>query len=160
MDYVNCDDTKTSELLSKTYQSQQGGGWGLYRVIGSYESLCTSVFTILGGITLTVSLFVSRVPDSAGTLTILNNPVFLFVILAIMIVITFVAPALYNKAGSYWAKYADVHQLGNRLFFHFGSLGHDKEIATDVRMYARTRFVRSTIVAKRLHSLRTVCLLI
>ncbi len=139
MDYVNCDDTKTSELLSKIYQSQQGGGWGLYRVIDSYEALCTSVFTILGGITLTVSLFVSRVPDSAGALTILNNPVFLFVILAIMLAITYIAPALQNKAGSYWAKYADAHLLGNRLFVHFGSLGHDKEIATDVRMYAQDK---------------------
>ena len=38
MDFVSIDDAKTHELLSQIRQNQNGGGWGLYRVIGSYES--------------------------------------------------------------------------------------------------------------------------
>lgn len=139
MDYVNLDETKTAELLSTIRQNQNGGGWGLYRVIGNYETLCSSVLTILGGISLTVSLFASHVPESAGAYTILNNPLFLVFVIAVMLVITYAAPALSNKAGSYWALHADSHNLGNRIFCYFGWLGYDREIATDVRMYRQDK---------------------
>lgn len=139
MDYVNLDETKTAELLSTIRQNQNGGGWGLYRVIGSYEDLCSSVLTLLGGIFLTVSLFASRVPESAGAYTVLNNPLFVVLVIAVMLVITYIAPALSNKAGSYWALNADSHNLGNRMFSFFGWLGYRKDIATDVRMYRQDK---------------------
>ena len=74
MDYANLDKTKTAELLSTIRQNQGGTGWGLSRVFMNYEMLCSSVFTLLGGISLTVTLFTCRVPESAGGYTILNNP--------------------------------------------------------------------------------------
>lgn len=140
MDYVNCDDTHTSDLLYKIYQNLQGGGWGFYRVIGQYESLCTAFLTICGGIALTVSLFTCKVPDAAGDYTVLNHPLLVLFVIALMLDVTFIAPALSNKAGSYWAKHADSHNLGNRLFGFFGWLGFKKDIATDVRMYAQDKF--------------------
>ena len=139
MDYVNLDETKNAELLSTIRQNGNGGGWGLYRVIDNYEALCSSVLTLLGGISLTVSLFASRVPESAGAYTILNNPMFIILVIAIMLMITYIAPALSNKAGSYWALNADSHNLGNRMFGFFGWLGHRKEIATDVIMYRQDK---------------------
>ena len=139
MDYVSLDETKTEELLSTIIQNQKGGGWGLYRVIENYEELCSSVLTLLGGISLTVSLFVSRVPESAGAYTVLNNPLFVFLVIAVMLVITYIAPALSNKAGSYWALNADSHNLGNRKFGFFGFLGYRRDIATDVRMYRQDK---------------------
>ncbi len=40
------------------------------------------------------------------------------------------------KAGSYWVKYADENQLGNRLFgFWLGELGNSRSKAMDVRIY-------------------------
>ena len=139
MDYVNLDETKNAELLSTIRQNQNGGGWGLYRVLESYEALCSSVLTLLGGISLTVSLFVSRVPESAGVYTVLNNPLFVVLVIAVMLVITYIAPALSNKAGSYWALNADSHNLGNRMFSFFGWLGYHRDIATDVRMYRQDK---------------------
>ena len=135
MDYVNLDDSRTSELLSTIGQNQGGTGWGLHRVISNYESLCSAVFTILGGIALTVSLFVSKVPESAGAYTVLNNPLFIVLILAVMFTIIYVAPALSNKAESYWALSVRFLNQANRLYSFFGSLGYQRSIATDVRMY-------------------------
>lgn len=63
-DYVNLDDTHTSELLSTIRQSDNGSGWGLKRVIGCCEDLLSSLFTMLGGLALTVSLFVTKVPPT------------------------------------------------------------------------------------------------
>ncbi len=139
MDYADLDETETAELLYTIRQNQRGGGWGLYRVIGNYESLCSSVLTLLGGISLTVSLFISSVPESAGAYTVLNNPLFVVLVIGVMLVITYIAPVLSNKAGSYWALNADSHKYGNRLFGFWGFLGYHTEIATDVRMYRQDK---------------------
>ena len=134
-DYVNLDDTHTAEMLSTIRQNFNGGGWGLGRVLECYGELCSSIFTLLGGLALTISLFVIKVPSDAGTLTILNNPFVVLGVIVIMLAVTFIAPMLNNKAGSYYAKHADDHNLGNRLFNFFGVLGHIRILATDVRMY-------------------------
>lgn len=139
MDYVNLDETETAELLSTIRQNQNGGSWGLYRVIENYEAFCSSVLTILGGISLTVSLFVSCIPENAGAYTVLNNPLFVILVIAVMLVITYIAPALSNKAGSYWALNADSHNLANRMSCFFGLLGYHRDIATDVRMYRQDK---------------------
>ncbi len=134
-DYVNLDDTHTAEMLSTIRQNFNGGGWGLGRVIECYEELCSSILTILGGVALTVTLFVSKVPTNAGELTILNNPLVVLSIIVVMLAVTFIAPMLNNKANSYYAKYSNANNLGNRLLNFFGILGHIRVFATDVRMY-------------------------
>ena len=138
-DYVNLDDTHTAEILSAIRQNFNGGNWGLARVIECYGELLSSVFTILGGLTLTVTLFVSKVPTNAGELTILNNPLVILSVIAVMLAVTFIAPMLNNKAGSYYAKHANDHNLGNRLFGFFGYLGYYSSLATDVRMYRQDK---------------------
>ena len=138
-DYVNLDDTHTAEMLSSIRQSFHGGGWGLARVLECCDELCSSIFTLLGGLALTVSLFVIKVPSDAGSLTILNNPLVVFGVIIIMLAVTFIAPILNNKAGSYYAKHADDHNLGNRLFSFFGYLGYYSTLATDVRMYQQDK---------------------
>lgn len=135
MDYIDIDETKTYELISTIRENQNGGGWGLFRVIDNYEDLLSAIFTMIGGISLTISLFSSRVPESAGVYTILNNPLLITVLIVVMLFVTYAAPALANKAGSYWALYANSHNLGNRLFRFFGHLGYERDVATDVRMY-------------------------
>lgn len=138
-DYVNLDDTHTAEMLSTIRQNFNGGGWGLVRVNECYGELLSSVFTILGGLALTISLFVVKVPSDAGTLTILNNPLVVLGVIAVMLAVTFVAPMLDNKAGSYYAKHANSHNLGNRLFGFFGYLGYYSTLATDVRIYRQDK---------------------
>lgn len=135
MDYVTIDDIKTHERLSTIKQNQNGGGWGLIRVIWNYDSIISAIFTFIGGIALTVSLFVKAVPQGSGRLTALNNPVFIFAVIGIMLLVTCISPALSNKAGSYYANRAENHNLGNRLFGFFGWLGHSREYASDVRIY-------------------------
>ena len=139
MDYVSLDETHTSELLSTIRQNMNGGGWGFYRVINCYEELCSSILTILGGLTLTVSLFVTKVPAGAGSLAAMNNPLVVIGVIILMLAVTFIAPVLNNKAGSYYAKHADSHNLGNRLFSFFGWLGYYTELAADVRMYRQDK---------------------
>ncbi len=149
MDFVSIDDTKTHEMLSTIDQNQNGGGWGLYRVIGNYEAIVSAILTLLGGIALTVTLFTQPVPESAGSLTVLNNPLFVLAVIFVMLAVTYIAPALSNKAGSYYAHRADSHNLANRLFGFFGWLGYHQEFATDMRIY------RQDIICDKYNSSKT-----
>ena len=139
MDFACLDNTHTTELLSIIRQNMNGGGWGLFRVIASYEALCSSVLTIFGGLALTVTLFVSKVPGSTGSLIALDNPLVVIGVIALMLAITVIAPMLNSKANSYYAKHADSHNLENRLFSFFGWLGYYSNLATDVRIYRQDR---------------------
>lgn len=139
MDYAELDRTETSTLDSTIHQNMSGGGWGIYRVLKNYEALCSSLFTLLGGISLTVSLFASRVPADAGAYTLLNHPVSVLLMIAAMLLITYLAPALSNKADSFRALHADSFNLENRLFSFWGWLGHKKEYAADMRIYRQDK---------------------
>ncbi|MGN1410135.1 MAG: ABC transporter ATP-binding protein [Eubacteriales bacterium] len=140
MDYVDVDDPKTHQLLSTIRQNENGGGWGLFRVADNIETLLSSLMSLFGGISLTFSLFTRRVPDSAGAYTVLNNPLFIVLIVAVMLAITYFSPMLSNKADSYYAKNSSNHNLANRLFGFFGFLGYISEDAADVRIYRQDKF--------------------
>lgn len=139
MDFPIIDDTKTHELLSTIRQNSNGGGWGLHQVVGNYERLLSAIFTITGGVALTISLFTTKVPEYAGELVILNNPIFIIGLIIIMLAIIYIAPVLANKAGSYSALNSGTHNLANRLFGFFGWLGYRKDCAADVRIYRQDR---------------------
>ena len=135
MDYPDADNPKTHELYNTIEQNRNGGGWGLNQVYGHIEGILSGLITFLGGVALTVSLFTSRVPDTAGGFTVLNSPLFVLLIIAVMLAITYIAPLLANKAGSYYALNSDSHNFANRMFGYFGFLGFRKEFSEDIRIY-------------------------
>ena len=146
MDFADMDDSHVQELRSRIWQNTDSGGWGLYKLIYSFEAIISSVMSIISAILLTASLFILPVTAGSGGLMILNHPVFILLIIAIMFGVTFAAPLLSVKAGSYWVKYADENQLGNRLFgFWLGHLGNDRSKALDVRIYRQDILSRNNL---------------
>lgn len=136
-DYVNLDETKNAELLTTIRQNRNGGDWGLRRALDNFTENCSSLLGILGGFSLTVSLFV--IPVKAEAYTWLNSPWTVVLTVLAMLGITLAAPVLLNKAESYWAKNADMHRLANRLFSFFGDLGFRRKLAADVRTYEQEK---------------------
>ena len=108
MDFENLDDSKTHELLSTIKQNQNGGGWGLFRVCDSFERLISSCFTILGGLSLTITLFISKVPENSGDFVILNHPLFVLLVIILMVGITLLSPYFYYKGEKYFPVYSEV----------------------------------------------------
>ena len=136
MDFVRLDSPDTHKLKSTIMQNTNGGGWGLTRLVwGRSGNLIAPIFSILGGLTLTVSLFTSRVPESAGAWTFLNNPVFLAVLITVMIAVPCVSSAISNLAESYYAKHSADHNLANRLFGWFEFLGFKQPEAANMRVF-------------------------
>lgn len=134
MDFVTVDDPETHKKLSTIQQSMNGGGWGLSLAFFNFEGIFASVFSLFGGISLTVSLFTSSVPDGSPY-GWLNHPLFAVGLVGIMILITWFVPFLRTYADGFFAKMAGQHNMANRLFSFVGWLGFKREYATDVRMY-------------------------
>lgn len=146
MDFADMDDGYVQELRSRIWQNTDSGGWGLYKLIDSFDAIIRSVMSIISAILLTVSLFILPVTSGNRVLTTLNHPIFILIIIVIMFGVTFAAPMLSVKAGSYWVKYADENQLGNRLFgFWLGDLGNDRSKALDVRIYRQDILSRANL---------------
>lgn len=146
MDFADMDDSHVQELRSRIWQNTDSGGWGLYKLIYSFDAIIRSIMSMISAILLTASLFILPVTTNSGELTILNHPVFLLLLIVVMFGVTFAAPLLSVKAGSYWVKYADENQLGNRLFgFWLGNLGNDRSKALDVRIYRQDILSRNNL---------------
>lgn len=142
MDFIDIDDSRTHDLYYKIQQFRSGGDFGLPRVLRIFEELVLALFTILGGIVLTVSLFTSKVPGSAGAYTVLNHPLFLLAVFAVMFATIYLAPALSTKANRFWVKNADKRMEGNRFFrFQLNFMAYKTDLAADVRIYRQDRFM-------------------
>ena len=137
MDYALVDDTKIHEKLDTLEQYSSGSGRSLRRVIWFYDMILSGVVSLFGGFSLSVSLFTSKVPESAGGLTTLNNPLFIVLIIGLLLAVTYLSPLFVVKADAVWSKSANNHNLSNRLFGFYGFLGHRNEKAGDVRMYCQ-----------------------
>lgn len=135
MDYCILDDPKTMQDFSTIQQNQNGGGWGIARSLSLLEELFSAIFTLLGGLSLTVTLFTCKVPDGTGWLTMLNSPLLPILIIGALLALTYAETKLSNKADSYFVANHGTHNLVNRLFSYFGFLGKDEKIAPDIRLY-------------------------
>lgn len=135
IDYADADKQETHDLRAQIRQHENWAGWGLARIPEMYQIGLRNIIGIFSGIALTVSLFTYPVPETAGKLTVLNNPIFVLVLAGIMIAVSFIAGRFSAKALEYWSKGADVATMGNRMFSYFTFFGQKKERSADVRMY-------------------------
>ena len=84
MDFADMDDSYVQELRSRIWQNTDSGGWGLYKLIDSFDAIIRSVMSIISAILLTASLFILPVTSGNRVLTILNHPIFILIIIAII----------------------------------------------------------------------------
>ena len=141
LDFSELDKQENHDLRAQIQQNENWSSWGLMRVEEAYIGAVSSVIGLLSGIALTVSLFTSPVPESAGWLTVLNNPVFILVLAAMMVVVSILAGNLSAKSMRCWSDFAEEATFGNRLFGHFGFIGQDKERSIDIRMNNQQKLV-------------------
>ena len=141
LDFADMDKQQTRDLRNQIRQNEQWSGWGLTRIPVFLKKFLQSAIGIAGGITLSVSLFTSKLPKSAGRLTILNHPAFIVLLAAIMILISLFAGKFYAKSISSLSKVSETATFGNRLFGFFGFLGSQKERSSDIRIYQQDQLI-------------------
>lgn len=142
MDFAALDDPRTHDLYSLIEQNQNWANWGLMRLWEQFEQAFTALVQIVGAAVLSVSLFTLKVP-AGSSLAVLNHPLFLVGILAIMGGVSVLSPMLRNQTGKYWVRYTDQATFGNRLFSFFGyNMLMGRERALDIRIYRQERICR------------------
>ncbi len=142
MDYCDVDDTATNELYARIVEAQAGGAWGLFKLFENIEMLFGAVFSFFGGISLTVSLFTSRIPEAAKQFAFLEHPLFLIGLIALMFLITYLSPVFYVKAWSRFTDNSEAHLFTNRQFIHYSLRITNKALATDMRIYEQHKLYR------------------
>ena len=143
LDYSELDKQENHDLREQIKQNEQWSGWGLMRVHEIYSGAVTGILGLLSGTVLTVSLFTAPVPNSAGWLVVLNDPIFALVLAAGILIISILAGRLSARAMQCWGDFSEEATFGNRRFGHFGFLGRDKKRAIDIRMNDQQRLVRA-----------------
>ena len=140
LDFSELDKQENHDLRAQIRQNENWASWGLMKVAYVYGDLVGGVIGLLSGIALTVSLFTSPVPETAGWLTALNNPLFVLLLAFLMVSVSILAGKLIAAATKCWSGAAEEATLGNRLFGHFGFIGLHRERA-DIRMYNQQNLV-------------------
>ena len=148
MDFVQVDSTEVQSEYETIIRTLGGAGWGFYRVILNVAILTNAVFTLLGGIVLTITLFTSSVPVDAVGFRWLNSPLTGIGFWGILILTAIITPVLSTRAEAFFAKHVGDHALGNRLFSFWGYRGLKKEVALDMRMYSQEKFSREVAFDK------------
>ena len=134
LDFSELDKQENHDLRIQIQQNENWSAWGLMKIQEAYVSAVTSIFGIISGITLTISLFTSPVPGDAGWLTALNNPLFIIALAILMVGVSILAGKFSAASTKCWSDFAEEATFGNRLFGHFGFIGMDKERSIDIRM--------------------------
>ena len=67
-------------------------------------------------------------------MAVLNNPLFILALLAVMILLSALSGKLHGHADMLQTALVDKARLGNRIFSYFGFFGADKR-DVDIRMY-------------------------
>ncbi len=134
LDFADMDKQQTHDLRAQIQQAENWSGYGLARVPDYFEQSIRCVIGIISGVALTVSLFTTPVPESGGSLTVLNHPIFVLIFAAVIIVISLLAGKIYGKVAQLWSDAAETATFGNRLFSFFCGLGSKKERSADIRM--------------------------
>lgn len=134
LDYEDIERQPIFDLYSQIIQTKYWSGWGIYKTLLFFEELVTAFFQILGGISLSVSLFAAKVPKGSE-LEPINHPLFAVGILMLLLLIAVLSPICKTMGDKYMTNYAKEARLGNRFFYFFGFMSHDKKRAADLRMY-------------------------
>ncbi len=135
LDYADIDKQQTHDLRNQIRQVENWSGYGFGKVPDYFEQGVRSIIGFLSGIALTVTLFTSPVPESAGKLAILNHPVFAALYAGVIVVISLLAGRISSKVADIYSSASEEATFGNRLFGFFGFIGNQKGRGADIRMY-------------------------
>jgi len=148
MDFVKVDSYHIRDLISTINQNDKWIGWGIERLLGrpwggGYDGMVKAIFSIMGAVALSASLFIIPIPGTDG-ITILNHPLIGVAVVVLMMVLIFVSATCSAKADAYWAIFSEDEEIrmGRRRFNFFHGFGGKQERSLDIRMY------RQDLVAK------------
>ncbi|MBM6706385.1 ABC transporter ATP-binding protein [Bifidobacterium pullorum subsp. saeculare] len=145
-DYPDVDDQRTYDLFSTILQNRNFNGWGLDRIPELLTDAMTAVFRIIGGIGLTVGLFLTPMPEGSP-LRFLGTPWCGALFCVLLLTIVAASAACASGAERVWLRHADDGKLGNRIFNTYAPMPNEAGRAMDMRMYAQQERVVAPLLS-------------
>lgn len=149
LDFADVDNPKTHDLRSQIKQNENWSGYGINQLYYRWADFVEGCTGIAGAIALTLSLFTKRVPADSE-FAVLNHPVFVLLLSALVVVVTVLGPILKNKTEECWSAFAEKARLGNRIFGAFGFISDDAHRAVDFRIYKQEDMAEYYLHSSRL----------
>ncbi len=149
MDFAAVESPKTEELRWSMRRHMMGNVYGFIKIHRWFlEYIVGGIASILGAIALTVSLFASPVPASAGGLTILNHPLSVIVVILLILAGSILSPMLGAKASHVITKVWPYQNLSNRALSWYFQLGYRTKRGMDVRLYEQQNIIEEGMKRK------------
>lgn len=142
MDFAAVESPKTEELRWSMQRHMMGNVYGFIKIHRwILESIVGGIASIVGAIALTGSLFAQQVPASAGRLGILNHPLTVEVVIALILAGAILSPMLGAKASNVITKMWPYQNLSNRALSWYTIVAFRPKRAMDVRLYNQHNIV-------------------
>ena len=146
MDFASIESDSTRDLLYEIRQFQMGNVYGFQKIVSWYtREIVRTLAAIIGAVTLTTSLFTQSVPEEAGSLTIMNHPLFSIFMILLLLLGTVLSPLISLRSSKYNEIGWNYNNKYNRALNTFGLLGFRQNRALDVRMYQQQDIAMETI---------------
>ena len=141
MDFADADKQEVRSLRAQISQNEQWGGLGLINAAIIYKQLIGSLTGIFSGIALTVRLFATPVPESAGKLVLLSSPWFLLPLGGLFVGISLLSGRLYTVYAQENDRLSKDATFGNRVYTYITKLSRQKNIQMDMRIYRQQKII-------------------
>ena len=141
MDFADADRQEVRSLRAQIAQNENWGGLGLINAAIIYKQFVGALTGIFSGIALTVRLFATPVPASAGTLTVLNSPWFLLLFGGLFVSISLFSGKLYTIYAQEYDRLSKDATFGNRVCTYIAKLSRQKNIQMDMRVYRQQEII-------------------
>lgn len=141
MDFADADRQEVRSLRAQISQNEQWGGLGLINAAIIYKQLIGSLTGIFSGIALTVRLFATPVPESAGKLVLLCSPWFLLPLGGLFVGISLLSGRLYTVYAQENDRLSKDATFGNRVYTYITKLSRQKNIQMDMRVYRQQEMI-------------------
>lgn len=146
LDYADIDRQYIFDLYSQILQNDKVSCWGFRSIVTLFEKLSTATLQCLGGIGMTVTLFLSPVPKGNSSFAFLNHPLSIVMVVSVMLLTAVLSTYCSNRSIGYWLHYMSQAKLGNRYFRFYGMIDEYQKRMEDFRIYSQHENVYRTYV--------------
>lgn len=142
MDFADAESSHIRDLRSQIRQNENVRGYGINGAVVQLENFIGAMTKIFGAIIMTITLFSTPVPLSSGKLTVLNHPIFPF-LLFLLLLLTAVVMNLYVKYyDELFEKLTTQYTFYNRLFQYCTKIRWNEQHRLDIRTYEQRNLLK------------------
>ena len=145
MDYSDIDRQYVYDLYSQITQNDNLSGYGFRNSYQLFNQLVMTILQIIGGFSLSISLFVIKIPKVA----VVNNDMINLMLIGSMLLLVVMSAVCVNKSKQCWVNYSKKIQFTNRIFSFYAYMSNQRFRAIDVRMYQQQENVADIYLSRK-----------